>query len=115
MVSGNRNRYASASGSDIANGRDFSGTARKAIDRQCHQQFGFRSGNQDVFIDAEGKRIEFAVTDEVGNRFTGCPFPNPASKGGQLFVGGHLVKSRIEFDSLTATCLGQQDFGIQPG
>ena len=68
-----------------------------------------------MFVDQKGKRIEFAMPNQIGNGLSGRSFANPASKCSELFFGRDLVIGRLEFNSLAPNGLGQQDFSIQAG
>ena len=85
------------------------------IDRLVNEEFGFRSGDQNVWGDVELEAIEVCVLGEVGNRLVVCTAADEIAVGGTLFVGGALIMTEVEVDTLTFQYMSKEDIRTEAG
>jgi hypothetical protein len=84
------------------------------VEGQRHQVFGFGAGDQHGGGDAEPQRVEFAVTDEVGDRDPFAAAADEFAKGLTLRAAGLGAERRVKFDARAPQRVGQEDFGVEP-
>ena len=78
-----------------------------------NQVLGFRSRDQRRRSDLEFKRIEFFVSDEIGDRLSRGATLHPFAKRFQWFSGRDFGKPRVKFDTLALQSFREQHFCVE--
>jgi hypothetical protein len=86
---------------------------RQALQRQFHQQLGFRAGNQGIRRHVQIQRPEFPPTQQVGDGLAGQPAFQPSGEPSGLFRFRGPFRPSAQVAATTIQRRRQQHLGVQ--